>query len=191
MRLTGKIIKWNEQKGYGFVKPDSNAKELFIHINEFDWRPEQGQKISFVVGRDKQGRPCAQNAILYGDYLKQQKGTSISYFWSVFIALFLITMIYLLESGLVTIWVVPVYVLMSLLSFSLYWYDKDAAQRKAWRLPENMLHLIDFSGGWIGAILAQQRYRHKTKKLSFRIGFWLSVVLNLGMLYLISQNQVL
>lgn len=71
-------------------------------------------------------------------------------------------------------------VLVSLISFALYASDKKAAQNGEWRVPENSLHFFDLLGGWPGGLLAQQQFRHKTRKVNFRIVFWLTVVLNSG-----------
>ena len=68
------------------------------------------------------------------------------------------------------------YVLMSLLALLLYRHDKRQAGQGGQRIAENTLHLIDLLGGWPGALLAQQIYRHKTRKLSFQIVFWLIVI---------------
>lgn len=74
------------------------------------------------------------------------------------------------------------YIAFSLLSFLLYAKDKWAAQRDAGRTPENTLHMLALLGGWPGAIFAQQLFRHKTQKASFRIRFWITVVLNSAVL---------
>ena len=66
----------------------------------------------------------------------------------------------------------------SLASYSCYARDKRAAIAGRWRVPENRLHLLALIGGWPGALLAQQRLRHKTKKTSFRIIFWMTVLTN-------------
>lgn len=47
-------------------------------------------------------------------------------------------------------------------------------------MSESTLLLLGLVGGWPGAIVAQQTLRHKTIKLSFRVSFWLSVVVNIG-----------
>ncbi|RMH54327.1 MAG: DUF1294 domain-containing protein [Deinococcus-Thermus bacterium] len=42
-----------------------------------------------------------------------------------------------------------------------------------WRVPEKQLHLMEFFGGWLGGLLAQQLFRHKSRKESFQTDFWL------------------
>lgn len=67
---------------------------------------------------------------------------------------------------------------VSLLSFLLYWHDKRRAQEQGQRTPENVLHALELAGGWPGALLAQQLLRHKTRKLSYQVLFWLIVALH-------------
>lgn len=68
--------------------------------------------------------------------------------------------------------------LLSALTFCFYWRDKYAAQRGAWRTPENTLHALSLLGGWPGAWIAQQVLRHKSRKTSFRLSYWATVVLH-------------
>lgn len=70
------------------------------------------------------------------------------------------------------------YGLVSVLAFCLYWRDKHKARTDGWRTPENILHAVEFAGGWPGALLAQQVFRHKTRKVSFQILFWVIVLLH-------------
>ncbi|MEX3776289.1 DUF1294 domain-containing protein [Pseudomonas sp. MYb118] len=67
---------------------------------------------------------------------------------------------------------------VSVLAFFLYWRDKHKARTNSWRTPENVLHAVEFAGGWPGALLAQQVFRHKTRKVSFQVLFWSIVVLH-------------
>jgi uncharacterized membrane protein YsdA (DUF1294 family) len=64
--------------------------------------------------------------------------------------------------------------------FIAYGLDKRRATTGGRRVPEQTLHLLAFLGGWPGALLGQRQFRHKTKKVSFRIVFWLVVVLHVG-----------
>ncbi|RMO83611.1 hypothetical protein ALQ33_01475 [Pseudomonas syringae pv. philadelphi] len=67
---------------------------------------------------------------------------------------------------------------MSLLAFVLYRHDKRQAGNGGQRTPENVLHTLELLGGWPGALLAQQLFRHKTRKVSFQVVFWLVVLVH-------------
>ncbi|BBP76860.1 DUF1294 domain-containing protein [Pseudomonas gingeri] len=70
------------------------------------------------------------------------------------------------------------YGVASLLAFFLYWSDKRKARNDTWRTPEKVLHGVELLGGWPGALIAQQAFRHKTRKLSFQLVFWAIVLLH-------------
>lgn len=82
----------------------------------------------------------------------------------------------LLKDGIV--WVLPLYMLASCASFVQYWLDKRNAQNGAQRTPEKHLHLVELIGGWPGALIAQQTFRHKTRKASYQVLFWLIVAVH-------------
>ena len=44
--------------------------------------------------------------------------------------------------------------------------------------PEAYVHALELAGGWPGALLAQQGFRHKTRKVSYQALFWLIVALH-------------
>lgn len=69
-------------------------------------------------------------------------------------------------------------VVMSAVCYIAYGLDKWRAVNEGHRVPERMLHLLAFLGGWPGALLGQRQFRHKTKKLSFLVPFWLVVMLH-------------
>lgn len=77
-------------------------------------------------------------------------------------------------------WVGALYLGTSLLCAAVYGIDKLAARRGSDRVPEAMLLSLGAVGGWPGAIVAQQVFRHKTVKRSFRRLFWLTVVANVA-----------
>lgn len=64
------------------------------------------------------------------------------------------------------------YPVVSLVSLLLYWQDKQQARTQAWRTPEKVLHASELLGGWPGALLAQQVFRHKTRKVSYQVVCW-------------------
>ncbi len=65
----------------------------------------------------------------------------------------------------------------------MYAKDKYAAKRDGWRTAESTLHTLSLLGGWPGAKIAQSFLRHKSKKIVFRITYWLTVIANCGLLY--------
>lgn len=70
--------------------------------------------------------------------------------------------------------------LMSVLTLLCYGWDKRQSKRSGWRVPEKRLHLLSLLGGWPGALLAQRWLRHKTIKTRFRVVFWLTVVMHIS-----------
>src|SRR5262245_43925863 len=69
-------------------------------------------------------------------------------------------------------------ILFSMVAFWAYWSDKRRAEAGKWRIPEFTLHVIALMGGWPGAFLGQQQFRHKTAKVSFQVIFWMIVLVH-------------
>ena len=93
------------------------------------------------------------------------------------------TLFFTVLTGLVVRDALPVvllasYGLLSGIAFLLYRSDKSAAEQGRRRTPEATLHLVDMMGGWPGAMIARQAFRHKTIKQPFRTVFWVTVLAN-------------
>ena len=192
MRTKGTLTSWNEEKGYGFISPTSGGRQVFIHIRAFNnrsRRPESGQIVTYRISSDQQGRPCAEDATLVGDKLRgQDKNKTKKAAMAIAIIFFGIVGATVLSGKLPTI-ILVLYLVLSLITFAAYALDKSAAQKGAWRTQESTLHLLALAGGWPGALIAQQKLRHKSRKESFRFVFWVTVTLNLtGFLWLFSTT---
>lgn len=61
--------------------------------------------------------------------------------------------------------------LINLTGFVAMYVDKKRAKRNEWRIKEGTLLSIALLGGGIGSIIGMYKFRHKTKKLKFTIGF--------------------
>jgi len=68
---------------------------------------------------------------------------------------------------------------MSAATFLTYGWDKFQAKNNGWRISEKQLHTMSFLGGFPGAILGQNYFRHKTQKKEFKIVNWLAAALHL------------
>ena len=61
-----------------------------------------------------------------------------------------------------------IFLLFNVVTFCLFWWDKDAARNGGWRVSEASLLQFAFLGGSLGAVAAQRLLRHKTRKEPFR-----------------------
>lgn len=69
------------------------------------------------------------------------------------------------------------FIAINTVTFVTYWLDKRASRNGGWRIVESMLHTLALLGGSPAALLAQKTLRHKTRKRSFQLRFWLVVVM--------------
>ncbi|MBS4773816.1 MAG: cold-shock protein [Proteobacteria bacterium] len=59
-------VKWfNTKKGYGFIVPEAGERDVFVHITQLERLGlrslEEGQKISYELYADRNGRAAAGN----------------------------------------------------------------------------------------------------------------------------------
>jgi len=211
--VRGRVRRWNDDKGYGFVTPDAGGPDLFAHVSAIhgERRPAVGDSVLFVAGKDAQGRPRALHVRLAGEMtldratirIKPRKSaeralqarppssrfannparqatlTAGGRWLKVPVFLLLLCMpamagAQLWREGVE--WPAITCIAASFVSFLQYWIDKRSAQGGRSRVPENWLHLVELAGGWPGALLAQQAFRHKTRKVSYQVVFWLIVL---------------
>jgi uncharacterized membrane protein YsdA (DUF1294 family) len=77
---------------------------------------------------------------------------------------------------------------INIAAFFSYGYDKAIAGRHVTRVPEVVLHLLTTLGGTLGSFLSMQFFRHKTQKRSFRIVFWVIVILQIIVIVLYASR---
>ena len=192
MRLTGKLLKWSDEKAFGFIAPNGGGDHVFIHKSAFSNRkrtPKINDTITFSIAKDKQGRYCAAEATFSGEKLQQKRVKNVNTFSIYLSAIFLALIVAAFIIGYMPIKLVLVYLVGSMLTFILYANDKSKAKRGERRTPENTLHLFALVGGWPGAAIAQQTLRHKSQKQEFRFVFWLTVIANFSVLVWLMSSR--
>lgn len=188
MRLEGILKTWNDDRGFGFIEPLHGGQEIFVHIKAFparSVRPEAGAVLSFEVALSAEGRKQARRV----EYLKARRRAGPALAdrpgrWGT--ATYLVIPLGFVLAAVVAhflkmpAWVVGWYGGASLVCYAAYARDKAAAIQGRRRVSERALLMLGLLGGWPGAIVAQQRLRHKSSKTSFRWRFWGTVLGNMA-----------
>lgn len=205
MRDQGRLVEWFDDKGYGFIQPNDEAKDrVFLHIKDFAQkgpRPLVGCALEYVVQLDGQGRFKAKQVT----YLKANQAKKLSKVsnsvdtqsssklqpMQILCVIYIIALVILTATGLLDSLALLFISIINAMTYWFYSQDKEAAQLDQRRVPENTLHILAFLGGWPAAWLAQQRLRHKTQKQPFRKVYFCTIFFNiLLILWLISPLNV-
>lgn len=183
MRHQGRITRWKDDEGFGFITPNRGGREVFAHIRSFSnrhKRPAGDELVSYELKLDARGRLQAHGIAFVGDRTTPSSSTRRSIFPPLFAVLFLAFIAAMVFVGRVPHVVLWLYLGASMIAFVAYALDKSAAIHARRRTEESTLHLLGLIGGWPGALAAQQLLRHKSSKPSFQAGFWLTVAINCG-----------
>jgi uncharacterized membrane protein YsdA (DUF1294 family)/cold shock CspA family protein len=183
MRAKGKIVRWQDAKGFGFIHPLDGGADVFVHIRSFtnrQRRPVDGEIVTYTVEHDAQNRKRASDIVFAGEAPPSEKKQTFIGAGILLSLLFLIVLVVLALMDRVPLVLFGFYVVLSLITILAYGLDKSAAQHNRWRTQENTLHLFSLFGGWPGALIAQNIFRHKTKKQPFQTVFWLTVIVNVA-----------
>ncbi len=179
MPLTGRITEWNPERGYGYLQAE--GRRVFLHVREFKERggePAVGDIVSFEMGQDRQGRPCAAQAALQDGgrqaaprlFVRHGKTTPAQFLILVF--LLLPGWAVYRRLGSLGVWYGAGWVLfISAVTYVIYADDKRRAKLGVRRESERSLHLWELLGGWPGAFFAQRRLRHKAMKGTYQFVF--------------------
>jgi len=171
----GIVVKFDSERGYGFIRIPGSDGDAFVHISDVAGRValEPGQKVTCdleqtpkgVAARNvKPGGKASSPAVLFlilggilaAGFAALGLRLSISWGWAALAGL-------------------------NAATFVLFGYDKAIAGGQRLRVPESVLHFLTLLGGTPAAFIAQGMFRHKTRKGSFQRVFWLIVFIQLAL----------
>ncbi|BBM82020.1 DUF1294 domain-containing protein [Candidatus Uabimicrobium amorphum] len=168
--MNGVIVKFDEKKGFGFIRTDDHDDDIFVHIKNVKGNEvlEPGQKVSFGIKYGEKGAEAVK--VKPGG-----KQTSPFVFFSVSGLAIVAVVMYILHKYVNIHWTIAYFVAVNISVFLLYGYDKRVAkaQKGGMRIPENTLHFFAFIGGTPMAFVSRRFFRHKTVKVSFVVTFWI------------------
>jgi uncharacterized membrane protein YsdA (DUF1294 family)/cold shock CspA family protein len=187
MRFKGTITEWNDDRGFGFIAPSEGGARVFCHIKAFterSSRPEIGKTVTYELAKDDRGRMRATQ-VRYAGTAKPPPAASPPSRSSlaqavVGASVFLVGIAALVVMGRAPWWVLPWYLVLSVVTFMLYGWDKVSARGGHWRTQESTLNGLALMGGWPGGWVAQHAWRHKSRKTSFQAAFWSATLVNVG-----------
>lgn len=76
---------------------------------------------------------------------------------------------------------------INVITFAVFGIDKLKAVKDKWRVPEKVLFLLALLGGSLGAIIGMYSFRHKTKKIAFKIGIPVILIAQIIFIYFMNR----
>lgn len=197
MRFQGKITKWEDAKGFGFITPNGGGEEVFLHISAFSNqqnRPSINDLVTYITDQDKSGRMKANKVSYVVPYKWEQSVEPAHRMSLIFISFTLLFTAFVFERTINGFLPRPfplIFIGANLISFLYYYVDKTAAIKQQWRTQESTLHFISLIGGWGGAYIVQKMFHHKNKKASFLFTYKLTVLINCTLIILFAIPNLL
>lgn len=87
--------------------------------------------------------------------------------------------------------VILYFIIINYIAFSLYHLDKERAIKGKCRISEKNLLTVAAFGGTFGAWIGMRRYRHKTRKTSFKLWFYAILFLQFMIFFLVYKRKFL
>lgn len=63
MRVSGKIVRFDDVRGYGFITPDVGGDDVFLHANDLEMEKRlavRGARVSFEIEEGDRGKFATQ-----------------------------------------------------------------------------------------------------------------------------------
>ena len=192
MQKAGTVVRWEADRGFGFIRSPQTDADVFFHVRDFrgPGTPQVGMAVRYeeihVGGKGPRAMAVSAVAAVAASVRKRARPKATPprdpwlrpVLWAAVV--WAMGLGWAARSGHLPVWVLPAWLALNLWTFALYWRDKWAAQRGHRRTPENTLHFCSLLGGWPMARIAQQVLRHKSAKASFQRAYWLTTTVHVA-----------
>ena len=197
MKRQGTIVRFDTERGFGFLRCHHTPADVFFHVRDFNDRdgpPTPGRLVNFEEihvggkgpravavrpagatasrGAARRGRTAAAanatTATTATTATSRRQPSASLPLWTLGVLLECMLLGWCIQQGRLPLIVLVPGLLLNLATFWIYWHDKHAAGRGAWRVREDHLHALSLAGAWPAAWWAQQLLRHKSRKPRFR-----------------------
>ena len=200
MVLSGRIVRWDERQGCGFIRSRSDGKEILFHAPAYFYRklkPAVGQMVSFYCNRPIADAPQQavrvvlkeHESVLIADEVYDDR--SLIEKAGVWLASLVCGSMYLLLVASFSWKLALFYLLMSVSAFLCCRQNKYRVRGKqrhakpATGMSGWKLHQWDILGGWPGGLLAYPLLSHQARTQSFIMLFGLTILANLILTYVL------
>ena len=203
MKKKGTVAKWDDARGFGFIRSPASTMDVFFHVRDFhggsSGAPRKGMAVTFeeiiVGGKGPRGmtvQPVGAPAPSTNAYVapvrRQYRHARVKAAPSgsgalgalPLMLIYAAVILWAIWTRRLPWWLLAALPALNMMTFCAYWQDKYAAEKGRWRIKEDTLHLFSLAGGWLGAWFAQQILRHKSRKAEFRATYWVTVTLHFG-----------
>jgi uncharacterized membrane protein YsdA (DUF1294 family)/cold shock CspA family protein len=211
MKKQGKVVRWDDQRGFGFIRCNATSQDIFFHIRDCagGMQPPINSTVDFEeihVGGKGPRAMAVRTMQAYSSMPAARSGTQRTPVksrpphqankWAAskdtpapsatgvggLSLIWAILLVWGVLQHRIPAIALAGALIVNATTFFAYWVDKHAARKRQWRTKEDTLHLFSLAGGWPAARLAQQVLRHKTVKPGFQAMYWLTVWVHLGVL---------
>lgn len=212
MKKQGTVVRWDDQRGFGFIRCNETSQDIFFHIRDCGGgtQPPLNATVDFeeihVGGKGpramavravqrKATLPASRSAAQRGPISPRAPGatggraptrdasTSPLVGGGALSLIWAALLVWGVHQHRLPAIALAAAFAINAATFFAYWLDKHAAHKGQWRTKEDTLHLFGLAGGWPAARLAQQFLRHKTIKPSFQTTYWVTVWMHLAALF--------
>jgi uncharacterized membrane protein YsdA (DUF1294 family)/cold shock CspA family protein len=208
MKKQGTVVRWDSERAFGFIRSPDTPSDIYFHRRDFFGHGKLGEGLQVVFEEIHVGGkgPRAMSVEVLPNVTEPLKVASVKdpldllppaqvaprstpphvkkredrLMWTGLglMGFWLLLWIAGIAMGRFPWVILTGVVFLNLVTFYVYWRDKEAAVQGGWRASELQLHGLALAGGWPGAWFAQQILRHKSSKASFRAAYWATVAGN-------------